>query len=134
LLKEGFLSRRVIEYVWEHTILSVGELHSRFLEGAIGKPGTIRYYLEWGRVEEAKIREFEALEAKGPETVLPQIISPKEIHIFVTGDPGRDKIQCFWCWYNHPVSKKIKLPSHWDTLKENLKDRQSGKIRNRNSQ
>jgi hypothetical protein len=123
----GFSKQSLIEYLWEHTTISVGELHSRFLDGAIGKPGTIRYYLEWGRVEEAKIREFEALEAEGPETVLPQIISPKEIHIFVTGDPGRDKIQCFWCWYNHPITKEIKLPPHWNKLIENLKDRRCSK-------
>jgi hypothetical protein len=76
-------------------------------------------------VEEAKIREFEALEARGPETVLPQIISPREIHIFVTGDPGRDKVQCFWCWYNHPVTQEIKLPSNWDKLTGNLNDHRS---------
>jgi hypothetical protein len=125
LAEGGFSKQGLIKYIWENTTINVGELHTRFLDGAIGKPGTIRWYLEWGRVEEAKIREFEALEARGPETVLPQIISPREIHIFVTGDPGRDKVQCFWCWYNHPVTQEIKLPSNWDKLTGNLNDHRS---------
>jgi hypothetical protein len=116
----GFSKHDLIQYLWEHTTVTVGDLHARFLDGAIGKAGTIRYYLMEGRVPEPKIREFEAIEAKGPGEVLPAIISPEEIHIFVTGDLGRDKVQFFWCWYNHPVTKEIKLPVKWNALTEKL--------------
>ncbi len=116
----GFSRKSLIQYLWENITITVGELRNRFLDGAIGKAGTLRYYLQEGLVEEARIREFEALEARGPDTLLPQIISPEEIHVFVTGDPGRDKMQLFWCWYNHPVTKEIKLPRNWDKLTAKL--------------
>jgi hypothetical protein len=116
----GWSKQDLIRYVWEHTTVTVGDLHTKFLDGAIGKAGTIRYYLKEGLVNEATIREFEDTETKGPDGVLPEIISPDEIHIFVTGDPGRDKAQFFWCWYNHPVTKEIKLSASWDGLTEKL--------------
>lgn len=115
---EGWSKKNLIKYLWKNIVVKVGELHTRFLDGAIGKAGTIRYYLKEGRVDEATIRKFEALEAKGPDEVLPVIINPDEIHIFVTGDPGRDKVQLFWCWYNHPVTKEIKLSAKWEELTE----------------
>jgi hypothetical protein len=121
MFAHGGLSKQdLIQYLWKNTTVAVGDLHANFLDGAIGKAGTIRYYLKEGRVDESKIREFEAIEAKGPDEVLPAIISPDEIHVFVTGDPGRDKVQFFWCWYNHPVTKEIKLPANWDELTEKL--------------
>jgi hypothetical protein len=119
MAEAGFSKQGLIDYLWRNITISVGELHTKFLDGAIGKAGTIRYYLQKGGVDEDTIRKFEAIEAEGPDALFPQIVTPEEIHIFVTGDPGRDKMQFFWCWYNHPVTKEIKLPRNWDDLTKN---------------
>lgn len=119
IAESGFSKKGFIDYLWKNITISAGELHAKFLDGAIGKAGTIRYYLHKGGVDEETIKKYEALDAEGPDALFRQIVTPEEIHVFVTGDLGRDKMQFFWCWYNHPVTKEVKLPKNWGELTQN---------------
>jgi hypothetical protein len=43
------------------------------------------------------------------------------VHIFVCGDPGRNRVMTFWSGYIQPVTKEIKLPRNWDQLLKEAK-------------
>jgi hypothetical protein len=69
---------------------------------------------------DSKIYEIpEEFAKNNPDEILPRLVSPKEIHIVVTGDRGRDKAQALWSWYNKPTTKAIKLPANWEELLKN---------------
>lgn len=63
-------------------------------------------------------------ESTDPDRLVPLVLSPDDFMITVSGDPERDN--CFICGQNgfigFPVSKKVRLPTHWTEL---LKEAQS---------
>jgi len=53
---------------------------------------------------------------KGADEMVPMLPTPDTIHIFVSGDSGRNKYMSFWAPYFTPALKEIQLPAKWEQL------------------
>lgn len=109
LAKAGMSKQEVINYLYENATTTAGEFYAKYLKGVKAEFRSIRHWLELGHASEARIQEYEAIAASGPDAALRILLNPKALDIVVTGDSGRDKAQLFWTWYNFPVTKELKM-------------------------
>ncbi|MFC1869659.1 hypothetical protein ACFLYE_00120 [Chloroflexota bacterium] len=107
--KAGMTKQDLVNYIWENTTISVKDFHAKYFDGVVDEHKSIRFLMQKGLADEDTIRHYEGVEAQGPDGLFRMIVDPNSIDIVVTGDVGRDKVQWFWTWYNHPAIQEIEL-------------------------
>jgi hypothetical protein len=60
-----------------------------------------------------------------PEETVPVMGYPGLIDIIVCGDRNRNKAMTLHSIYNRPVTKEIRVPSHWHALMQKRRDLRS---------
>lgn len=105
----GYSKKDIRKYLYENARVPVGELEWM---GKYGHPEalTVRQKVEKGIYPEEYL-----VEPHERVRILPGLdVVDDIVHIFVCGDPGRNRVMTFWSGYIQPVTKKINLPRNWD--------------------
>jgi hypothetical protein len=107
IAKGGYSKAQMKQYLYEH---------ARFPARRLEQLRTDRISL-CEAVEQGRIPK-QYCESADPNRLVPIVLSPNDLLITISGDPGRDN--CFICAQNgyigYPVSKKIELPANWGEL------------------
>ena len=110
LAKGGYSISDLTNYWFQHATITRREYDFRLKYGQSMTPApTVQSLLEKGVLDPKWF-------AKGPDEMVPMFQIPDTIHIFVSGDKGRNKYTSFWGPYFKPVLKEIKLPAKWEEL------------------
>ncbi|MBI2857722.1 MAG: hypothetical protein HYX90_01480 [Chloroflexi bacterium] len=109
----GYSKAKVRQYLYEHALVRADRL-----ERLCRDKGTLCQAVEEGKFP----RQY--CESNNPERMVPIVFSPDDFLVTVSGDPGRDN--CLVCGQNsyvgYPVSKRIELPSNWQTLRQSFQE------------
>ncbi len=111
----GWTKEKLIDYLWKNSTITVRQLEKTLRYG--GRTARKPELWTMRGLIDSKVYDIpESFAKSNPDETLPRLVSPKELHIVVTGDRGRDKAQALWSWYNKPTTKAIKLPAKWEEL------------------
>ena len=117
LARGGYSVADLTHYWFEHATITRREYDFRSKYGQSATPApTIQSLLEKGVIDPKWF-------AKGPDEMVPMFQTPDTIHIFVSGDRGRNKYSSLWGPYFQPALKEIKLPAKWQQLLEQARVR-----------
>ncbi len=124
----GYSKQDVKEAVRKNARYTLAEVDFESYYGAHGgQRETHRDYLETTlRVERGKLPAVEKNKlpawfpkvVEGEDATIPIAPGPKQLQIFVCGDPTRNKSMTFYTSYNTFVTKPVKLPANWDKLEK----------------
>ena len=106
----GYSISDLANYWFQHATITRREYDFRSNYGQSSTPApTIQSLLDQGVLDPKWF-------AKGPDEMVPMFQTPDTIHIFVSGDKGRNKYTSLWGPYFKPALKEIKLPAKWEQL------------------
>ena len=123
----GYSKQDVKDAVWKNARYTLAEVDFESYYGAHeGQRETHRDYLKRGQlpervVEKGKLPTWFPKVAEGEDATIPVAPGPKQLPIFVCGDPTRNKSMTFYTMYNTFVTKPIKLPANWDKRVKDLR-------------
>lgn len=124
--ENGYSREDVKQAVWKNARYTLAEVDFESYYGAHeGQRETHRDFLKRGKlpervIEHGKLPVWFPKVAEGQDATIPVAPGPKQLHIFVCGDPTRNKSMTFYTMYNTFVPKPIKLPANWDELIKDL--------------
>lgn len=108
LAQGGFAPADLAQYWFDHATITRSEYDFRSKYGQSATPApTIQSLLDKGVLDPALFGN------KGPHDTVPMFQTPDTIHVFVSGDKGRNKYTSLWGPYFTPTLKEIALPAHW---------------------
>ncbi|MFC1933496.1 hypothetical protein ACFLXU_07780 [Chloroflexota bacterium] len=115
IAKGGYSKKDVQEYLYEHTKIPAKEFD--YYLPLICQPYSLRPE-EVSACERVKNGFLPAYfcESTDPERLVPQVYSPDNFMIIVTGNPGRNRFCLIRSHGISCMSKEIKLPAGWDRL------------------
>lgn len=123
----GYSKQDVKDAVWKNARYTLAEVDFESYYGAHeGQRETHRDYLKRGKlpervVEKGKLPTWFPKVVEGEDATIPVAPGPKQLPIFVCGDPTRNKSMTFYTMYNTFVTKPIKLPANWDKRVKDLR-------------
>lgn len=118
----GYSKQDVKEAVWKNARYTLAEVDFESYYGAHeGQRETHRDFLRRGKLPErvigqGKLPAWFPKVVEGEDATIPVAPGPKQLPIFVCGDPTRNKSMTFYTMYNTFVTKPIKLPADWDKM------------------
>jgi hypothetical protein len=124
--ENGYSRKDVQEAVWKNARYTLAEVDFESYYGAHeGMRETHRDFLKKGKlpkgvIEKGKLPAWFPKVAEGEDATIPVAPGPKQLPLFVCGDPTRNKSMTFYTMYNRLVTKPIILPKDWDELTKNL--------------
>ena len=124
--EHGYSREDVQEAVWRHARYTLAEVNFESYYGAHeGQRETHRDLLIKGKlpervIERGKLPAWFPGVAAGEDATIPVAPAPKQLSIFVCGDPTRNKSMTFYTMYNTLVTKSIKLPANWTEPAQDL--------------
>jgi hypothetical protein len=102
LAKGGYTPETLAQYWFEHATITRDEYDFRSKYGQSATPApTIESLLEKGAIDP---EWFD----RGADKPVPMFQTPETIHVFVSGDRGRNKYTSLWGPYFQPTSKRIR--------------------------
>ena len=116
--ENGYSREDVKEAVWRNARYTLAEVDFESYYGAHeGQRETHRDLLRRGRlperaIEKGKLPAWFPKVVAGEDATIPVTPDPKQLAIFVCGDPTRNKSMTFYTMYNTLVTKPIKLPTN----------------------
>ncbi len=112
----NYSKRDVEESLWKRKRMTRGELDWLMLSeaGRGSQVSSVALQIESGLIAP----EYAELYDVAPDEEVPGVVSPDLIHIFVCGDPGRDKAMTLAGTYPELVTREIRLPVEWNELME----------------
>jgi hypothetical protein len=122
----GYSRQDVQDAIWRNARYTLAEVDFESYYGAHeGQRETHHDYIKSGKlpervIEKGNIPKWFPRVAEEEDATIPVAPSPKQIPIFVCGDPTRNKSMTFYTFYNTLVTKPIKLPGNWDKLIRNV--------------
>lgn len=122
----GYSKQDVKDAVWKNARYTLAEVDFESYYGAHeGQRETHRDFLKRGKLSErviqkGKLPAWFPKVVEGEDGTIPVAPGPKQLPIFVCGDPTRNKSMTFYTMYNTFVTKPIKLPANWDKLVKDL--------------
>jgi len=106
----GYSVSDLTNYWFEHATIAVREYDFRSKYGqSATPPPTIQSLLDKGAIDPQWF-------VGQPDEMVPMFQRPDTLHVFVSGDRGRNKYMSFWAPYFRPTLKEIHLPAQWDKL------------------
>jgi hypothetical protein len=120
--ERGYSREDVQEAVWRNARYTLAEVDFESYHGAHeGVRETHRDLLRKGKlpervIEKGKLPTWFPNVVVGEDATIPVAPTPKQLSIFVCGDPTRNKSMTFYTMYNTVVTKLITLPADWDRL------------------
>lgn len=120
IARGGYSKRDVKQYFFERSRVTIGEIGFECRYGhCAGASATIRELIEsgWDTPKDWVDRR--------PEETVPVMGYPGLIDIIVCGDRNRNKAMTLHSIYNRPVTKEIRLPSHWHARMQKRRDLRS---------
>ncbi len=109
LAQGGFKPASLAQYWFDHATITCAEYNFRSRYGQSATPApTIQSLLDKGALDPALFGN------KGPDDTVPMFQTPDTIHVFVSGDRGRNKYTSLWGPYFTPTLKAIALPAEWE--------------------
>jgi hypothetical protein len=124
--ENGYSREDVQEAVWKNARYTLAEVDFESYYGAHeGMRETHRDFLKRGKlpegvIEKGKLPPWFPRVAEGQDATIPVAPGPKELPLFVCGDPTRNKSMTFYTMYNTLVTKPVKLSKNWDERTKNL--------------
>ena len=124
--ENGYSREDVKEAVWRNARYTLAEVDFESYYGAHeGQRETHRDLLRRGKlpdrvIENGKVPAWFPGVVEGEDATIPVAPAPKQLSIFVCGDPTRNKSMTFYTMYNTFVTKPIKLPANWNELTQDL--------------
>jgi len=118
--ENGYSREDVKEAVWRNARYTLAEVDFESYYGAHeGQRETHRDLLIKGKlpepvIEKGKLPAWFPEVVTGEDATIPVARAPKQLSIFVCGDPTRNKSMTFYTMYNTVVTKPIKLPANWN--------------------
>jgi len=118
--ENGYSREDVKEAVWRNARYTLAEVDFESYYGAHeGQRETHRDLLIKGKlpepaIEKGKLPAWFPEVVAGEDATIPVARAPKQLSIFVCGDPTRNKSMTFYTMYNTVVTKPIKLPAKWN--------------------
>lgn len=118
----GYSKEDVKEAIWRNARYTLAEVDFESYYGAHeGQRETHRDFLKRGKlpgrvIEKGKLPAWFPKMEKGEDATIPVAPGPKQLPIFVCGDPTRNKSMTFYTMYNSVVTKPVKLPADWERL------------------
>ena len=110
LAKGGYSIAALTHYWFHHATITRREYDFRSKYGQSSSPApTIQSLVADGTLQ---AKWFD----KGIDEMVPMLPTPDTMHVFVSGDRGRNKYMSFWAPYFTPALKQIKLPAKWEEL------------------
>jgi len=123
----GYSKQDVKDAVWKNARYTLAEVDFESYYGAHeGQRETHRDYLKRGKlpgqvIEKGKLPTWFPKVVEEEDATIPVAPGPKQLPIFVCGDPTRNKSMTFYTMYNTFVTKPIKLPANWDKMVKDLR-------------
>jgi hypothetical protein len=120
--EHGYSREDVKEAVWRNARYTLAEVDFESYDGAHeGVRETHRDLLRKGKlqeqvIEQGKLPAWFPEVVQGKDATIPVAPTPRELSIFVCGDPTRNKSMTFYTMYNTVVTKPIRLPGNWNAL------------------
>jgi hypothetical protein len=115
LAQGGYSVQDLTNYWFTHSTITRREYDFRSKYGQSTTPApTIQSLLDKGAIDPK-------LFDKEPDDPIPIFQTPDTMHVFVSGDKGRNKYMSFWGPYFKPVLKEIRLPAQWHELMHHKK-------------
>lgn len=109
LADAGYSKKDIRKYLYENARVPVRELEW------MGKYGHPEALTVSQKVEKGIYPKEFLVEPNELVRILPGLdVIDDIVHIFVCGDPGRNRVMTFWSGYIQPVTKEIKLPRNWE--------------------
>jgi hypothetical protein len=124
--ENGYSRKDAQAAVWKHARYTVAEVDFESYYGAHeGMRETHRDFLAKGklpegRIEKGKLPPWFPRVPEGEDATIPVAPGPKQLPIFVCGDPTRNKSMTFYTMYNTLVTTPMKLPKNWDGMNKHL--------------
>jgi len=110
LAQGGYSVSDLANYWFEHATITRREYDFRSKYGQSATPApTIQSLLDKGVIDP---KWFD----RGPDEMVPMFQTPETLHVFVSGDRGRNKYMSFWGPYFRPTLKEIRLTEKWQEL------------------
>ena len=108
----GYSKEDVAKYFFENSRLSIRHIALHLKYGySWGETQTIEGLIKMKMIPEAWGR-------LGPDDTVPILVYPSVINIAVCGDPSRNKTMALHAAYVKPVTREIRLPAKWNTLRK----------------
>lgn len=120
--EHGYSREDVKEAVWRSARYTLVEVDFESYYGAHeGVRETRRDLLRKGKlpervIEKGKVPAWFPDVAREADATIPVAPSPKQLSLFVCGDPTRNKSMTFYTMYNTVVTKPMRLPDNWEEL------------------
>ncbi len=118
----GYSRQDVQQAIWRNARYSLAEVDFESYYGAHeGQRETHLDFLKRGKlpervIEKGKLPAWFPKAMPGEDATIPVAPGPKQLPIFVCGDPTRNKSMTFYTMYNTVVTKPVKLPANWAKL------------------
>jgi hypothetical protein len=110
LAQGGYSAAALTNYWFERATITRREYDFRSKYGQSATPApTIQSLLDKGVLDPKWF-------AKGADEMVPMFQTPDTLHVFVSGDRGRNKYTSLWGPYFRPTLKEIRLPARWNQL------------------
>lgn len=126
LAEGGYSKEKVKEAIWRNARYTLKEVDFESYFGAHeGQQETHLDFIRKGRlpqrvIEKGKVPAWFPKIVDGEDATIPVVPDPKQILIFVCGDPTCNKSMTFYTMYNVPATKAIRLPDEWEARLKDL--------------